>query len=87
MKNLPLVVSCKMKGPDVAESCRAAGLGRPDVCIRSEVCGEQVREDSDLKLKNIDGQKLFPPVALKCMPTLQLTANETYWFTLFIKGK
>lgn len=38
-----------------------------------------VREESHLKLRNIDGKKkqnLFPLVALQCMPTLQLPADE-----------
>lgn len=38
-----------------------------------------VREESHLKLRNIDGKKkqnLFPLVALQCMLTLQLPADE-----------
>lgn len=41
-----------------------------------------VREEFNLKLRNIDGKKkqnqtkFFPLVALQCMPTLQLPADE-----------
>lgn len=29
----------------------------------------------------------FPVVALQCMPTLQLPADEKSWFTLLLKEK
>lgn len=52
-----------------------------------------VREEFNLKLRKIDGKQnktkkfLFPLVALQCMPTPQLPADEKSWFTLLLKEK